>query len=100
MGAVPARNVGHHRDPHLTHTAAGHIANQLYALLTTGAPEGTRTPNLLIRSVGPGGSGGPRLESGPPAGAGHRPPRAGRPPGGTTGAGWSGDPGGRGDPPH
>ena len=42
MGAVPARNVGHHRDPHLTHTAAGHIANQLYALLTTCAPEGLR----------------------------------------------------------
>src|SRR6266571_1327146 len=46
-----ARNVGHHRDPHLTHTAEGHIANQLYALLTTCAPEGTRTPNLLIRTL-------------------------------------------------
>src|SRR2546423_10651332 len=38
----------------VTHTTAGHIANQLCALLTNCASEGTRTPNLLIRRSGIG----------------------------------------------
>ena len=38
-------DVSHNRDSHLTHTNQGRIAKQLYALINTGAPPGTRTPN-------------------------------------------------------